>query len=295
MDEPTAPFALSEADGIFPVKLHEMLAWADAAMMSHIVSWCPHGRMFRVSDKDAFMKKVSPLFFKSTKFRSFTRQLLLWGFRRETKGPDANAWYHESFRKSMPGLARQLKRTSIKGCKRGERAKAKEPIPNFHAKGPDDMRRRGNRQANQANRRATVSLPMPPTKDGNRHFPNLEEDTNDINTVEIRKPKRRLSDFISSAPTTGGGWQYIYARNVPFLPAPPGIHQHLHDPSLYTGFNSMVPGATLSSATPSYITSAGLPGKIVSSISDFSAAESAGEDVDEFSQFIEKSIHFTHE
>lgn len=73
MDEPTAP--LPGAEGIFPVKLHEMLAWADAAMMSHIVGWCPHGRMFRVSDKDAFMKKVSPLFFKSTKFRSFTRQV----------------------------------------------------------------------------------------------------------------------------------------------------------------------------------------------------------------------------
>ena len=66
---------LPDTDTTFPVRLHEMLDWARTAGMSHIVSWCSHGRMFRVSDKDAFMEKVLPRFFKSTKFRSFTRQV----------------------------------------------------------------------------------------------------------------------------------------------------------------------------------------------------------------------------
>ena len=122
MDEPTyvsnpmmnESESKPDADAIFPVKLHRMLDWAGTAEMSHIVSWSSHGRMFRVSDKDAFMEKVLPRFFKSTIFRSFTRQvsipdpgflfeectlrarrqshilaplfvhsqLLLWGFRR---------------------------------------------------------------------------------------------------------------------------------------------------------------------------------------------------------------------
>ena len=83
MDEPTyvsnpmmnESESKPDADAIFPVKLHRMLDWAGTAEMSHIESWSSHGRMFRVSDKDAFMEKVLPRFFKSTIFRSFTRQV----------------------------------------------------------------------------------------------------------------------------------------------------------------------------------------------------------------------------
>ena len=78
---------LDSQDSIFPVKLHELLAWADTAEMSHIVSWLPHGRMFRVLDKDAFMEKVLPLFFKATKFRSFTRQVRYAAFIEYLRSP----------------------------------------------------------------------------------------------------------------------------------------------------------------------------------------------------------------
>ena len=237
---------------------------------------------------------------------------------RETKGPDANAWYHESFRKDTPSLALQLKRTGIKGRKRGGRSEAtKHPIPNFYANGLGDMR-----GELQSKRRGTVGLPMPTNADI-LLFPNPEEDAEDLYTTEIQSPARnptcRVPDFISSAPT-GGGCKYDNARAVSFLPALPGINQHPHDPLLYTfkkrhqfqdtiestrvtfanqqdvlgGFNSPVHNAPISSSAPISIPSAVFPEKISSSISDFSTADAHGY-VDEFSQFIEKSIHFTQE
>ena len=66
----------------FPAKLYEMLEAVEDLGLSHIISWLPHGRAFQVIDQEQFMKLVVPKFFKATKYRSFTRQLNLWGFRR---------------------------------------------------------------------------------------------------------------------------------------------------------------------------------------------------------------------
>ena len=175
----------------------------------------------------------------------------------------------------------------------------------------------------QSKRRASVSFPMPTNADS-LLFPDPEEDAEDLYTTETRSPTRnptrRVSDFVSSAPA-GGGCKYDNARTVSFLPALPYSNHHPHDPSLYTfkkrhqfqdtiesiratfanqqdvvgGFNSPVHNAPISSSAPTSIPSAVFPEKIASSLSDFSTAESADEYVDEFSQFIEKTIHCTHE
>ena len=66
----------------FPAKLYEMLEAVEVLDLTHTVSWLPHGRAFQVTDPEQFMELVVPKFFKATKYRSFTRQLNLWGFRR---------------------------------------------------------------------------------------------------------------------------------------------------------------------------------------------------------------------
>ncbi|KAK1745379.1 hypothetical protein QTG54_003303 [Skeletonema marinoi] len=59
-----------------------MLELADTIPeFAQAVTWLPHGRAFRILDKDTFMKEVVPMFFNQTKIRSFNRQLHLWGFR----------------------------------------------------------------------------------------------------------------------------------------------------------------------------------------------------------------------
>ena len=73
---------LSTKENQFPGKLYEMLEAVDGLGLSDAVSWLPHGRSFKVLDPDKFMNLVVPQFFKATKYRSFQRQLNLWGFDR---------------------------------------------------------------------------------------------------------------------------------------------------------------------------------------------------------------------
>ena len=66
----------------FPTKLYEMLEIVESLGLSHAVSWLPDGRSFKVKNPAQFMDLVAPLFFKFTQYRSFQRQLNLWGFHR---------------------------------------------------------------------------------------------------------------------------------------------------------------------------------------------------------------------
>ena len=66
----------------FPQKLYMMLESVDRLGLTHTASWLPGGRSFIVKDPIQFMDLTVPHFFKATKFRSFQRQLNLWGFHR---------------------------------------------------------------------------------------------------------------------------------------------------------------------------------------------------------------------
>ncbi len=88
--ESPSPFAQTqtfERDGEgnreqFPTKLYEMLEIVESLGLSHAVSWLPDGRSFKVKNPAQFMDLVAPRFFKFTQYRSFQRQLNLWGFHR---------------------------------------------------------------------------------------------------------------------------------------------------------------------------------------------------------------------
>ncbi len=71
-----------QADAPFPVKLHELLQYAETASLTHIVSWQPSGLAFKIHDAAQFMSDVAVHFFKATQLRSVHRQLNLWGFKR---------------------------------------------------------------------------------------------------------------------------------------------------------------------------------------------------------------------
>ena len=44
----------------FPIFLHYMLNDTEKNGLSHIVSWCPHGRAFVVHNRELFVKSVLP-------------------------------------------------------------------------------------------------------------------------------------------------------------------------------------------------------------------------------------------
>lgn len=68
------------------------------------IHWMPHGKAFVITDPDAFSSEVLARYFKSTKFKSFTRKLYRWGFRQITKGPDKGSYHHELFLRDDPTL-----------------------------------------------------------------------------------------------------------------------------------------------------------------------------------------------
>jgi hypothetical protein len=86
----------SEADGEtegdskkkFPWALHSLLEDAEKAGDGDVVCWRPSGIAFKVHKRDEFMKRILPKYFKQTKFKSFVRQLNLWGFTFIDQGPD---------------------------------------------------------------------------------------------------------------------------------------------------------------------------------------------------------------
>jgi len=119
----SSPSSSSSKD--FPTKVLVMLE-----MDQPVFSWLPHGRAIKVHDEQRFLREIAPLFFKVSKFRSFTRQLHLWGFRRISSGVDADGWWHQYFLRGRPDLICQMIRTKVKGNGKGKRDVVK--APNFY-------------------------------------------------------------------------------------------------------------------------------------------------------------------
>eukprot|EP00536_Pseudo-nitzschia_multiseries_P011832 jgi/Psemu1/94748/gw1.425.1.1 len=85
-----------------------MLEDADSKNFSHIVSWNPSGDGFMVHDKDQFTREIVPRYFALTKYKSFQRQLSLYGFQRVTVGPNKGLRFIEKLRRGRPDLVNTL-------------------------------------------------------------------------------------------------------------------------------------------------------------------------------------------
>jgi hypothetical protein len=103
----------------FPLKLHEMLKWAEKEGYHSVVSWLPGEpqNSFKVHRKDEFVCQIMPRFFKQTQYKSFIRQLNLWDFERivTARSSEKGGYKHDLFSKDNPGLCVDMKRTKIKG------------------------------------------------------------------------------------------------------------------------------------------------------------------------------------
>lgn len=70
----------------------------------------PHGRAWKIHNKELLIRDIVPLYFVQSKYESFTRQLNGWGFKRlHQAGNDFNAFYHECFLKGLPHLTVLMK------------------------------------------------------------------------------------------------------------------------------------------------------------------------------------------
>ena len=147
---PTANPSRGGSTVLFPWKLHEMLKSCTAKDKENIASWVSNGRAFRVHDIRTFVSEILPLFFNQTKYKSFQRQLNLWGFQRVQSGPQRGAYSHNFFLREEPTL-----------CSRLTRQKSKKLVPTDSPK-PTKFTTMHREPSNSGQ-----GWPLPPKKFGN--------------------------------------------------------------------------------------------------------------------------------
>jgi hypothetical protein len=98
----------------FPLKLFQMLEDVEQGGNESIICWSADGRSFRVHNSNEFFEKVMPHYFRQTRYKSFQRQLYLYGFTRITEGKDKGSYQHEQFVKSNRDLCQEMVRVPVK-------------------------------------------------------------------------------------------------------------------------------------------------------------------------------------
>ncbi|KAL3911182.1 MAG: hypothetical protein SGILL_007382, partial [Bacillariaceae sp.] len=79
-----------------------------------VVGWLPHGKAFKVHNRELFIKDLLPRFSKVTKFENFADALRAWGFVKLKQNRDKGAFYHKLFQKDHPHLTLHLSRKQMK-------------------------------------------------------------------------------------------------------------------------------------------------------------------------------------
>lgn len=110
----------------FPCKVYEMLEDADDQGFQDVVSWNKEGNGFMVHNKDRFTLEIVPKYYNQTRYKSFQRQLSLYGFQRTTSGSNKGLRYHEKLRRGYKHLCREMKPIGYKPRGLEQREKTRE-------------------------------------------------------------------------------------------------------------------------------------------------------------------------
>eukprot|EP00533_Pseudo-nitzschia_delicatissima_P001663 CAMPEP_0116080672 /NCGR_PEP_ID=MMETSP0327-20121206/1801_1 /TAXON_ID=44447 /ORGANISM="Pseudo-nitzschia delicatissima, Strain B596" /LENGTH=286 /DNA_ID=CAMNT_0003571381 /DNA_START=132 /DNA_END=992 /DNA_ORIENTATION=+ len=111
------PEVTSNGEMTFPWKLHMMLEESEREGFEAIVSW-QDNYAFKVHDQDRFEKLVMKRFFHQTQFKSFLRQLNIYGFTRlKTADNDkiaSGSYTHSLLIRGNPDACKFMMRKKIK-------------------------------------------------------------------------------------------------------------------------------------------------------------------------------------
>lgn len=92
---------------MFPGRIRELLDYVESENLPHIVSWVRNDA-FQIHNQDEMLRLLS-IFFGQTHYRSFTRQLNIWRFRRERTGPHKGAYTHPYFLRDDPEACSKMR------------------------------------------------------------------------------------------------------------------------------------------------------------------------------------------
>jgi len=88
----------------FPMKLHTLLQDATEFGFEDVVCWQPGGNSFKIFQPKRFEDEIMKKYFQRSKYKSFQRQLNIYGFRRVHHGPFKGGYRHASFNRENPCL-----------------------------------------------------------------------------------------------------------------------------------------------------------------------------------------------
>lgn len=112
----------------FPTKLYKILRISNDGGYSHIISWLPHGRAFKIHSENLFEKHIMKKYFYQSKIDSFKHQLYSYGFKKiGQRFIDCGGYCHELFIRGRLGLCDKIERIEGKGS-----ARFCSQIPNFY-------------------------------------------------------------------------------------------------------------------------------------------------------------------
>ncbi|CAJ1941317.1 unnamed protein product [Cylindrotheca closterium] len=115
----------------FPWRLHELLTEAETNGNDAIISWIPGtNNAFKVKNKEKFTNEILPEYFNATKYKSFQRNLNLWGFESITEGPNKGGCQHPIFIRGDREKCHYMIRQKVKGQKQ----KQQESLASLSAK-----------------------------------------------------------------------------------------------------------------------------------------------------------------
>lgn len=94
----------------FPEKLYKILSNEELAS---ILSWTSNGNAFTIHKGKKFIRDIIPMYFDTSKWKSFQKQLNIYGFEC-TKDENRIATYrHRKFSQSQPQLVKEMKREKV--------------------------------------------------------------------------------------------------------------------------------------------------------------------------------------
>lgn len=99
-------------DEPFPLKLHRLLEDVEHKAKAEILAWDPDGRSFTIFQPKAFAESIMGQYFRQTKYKSFQRQMNLYGFVREVRGKIRGVYSHPQFMRNDRDLCLQIKRSN---------------------------------------------------------------------------------------------------------------------------------------------------------------------------------------
>jgi len=99
---------------VFPKRLYDMLENAERDGYDHVISWMPDGESFKIhvdgsldEEDGKAIVEILKRTFNQTRFKSFLRQLQLYGFERTYKGPHRGECKHGLFVRGRRDLLRK--------------------------------------------------------------------------------------------------------------------------------------------------------------------------------------------